>query len=525
MRCLLWSAALFLALPVRAQSVITEDAILVGSGTDSLATAGWSVDAAEGMVVVGAFNDNSFPTTGAAYVFRETADGWEEEVRLNASQQSHYTFGFAVAAWSGGGEEVVLVGAHGRSDLPANDVAYVFRREDDGTWIEEARLSNSPDTFEFFGRAVALHGDFAVVGAPGADDVGETTGAAYIFRQTPEGGWVQEARLLASDAEALDGFGRGVAVHDPEVGFPTVLVGAPSRDDQRGAVYVFQRTAEGDWIEVDILLAADSNEGDLYGIGVDLTATRDGTLLALAGSLGDRSAGLQTGAGYLFRREHDGGWVLEEKLTAAEGASGQRLGWSVALAAAPDVGGDAIAVLGGNGAYGFAGTVRLFRRTSQGGVPTWTEAAELWASDRTPGDWLGHSVGASSSFAVGGAPFGNVSAGRSRGGGAGYVWDLHRAVPVEPEPVVSAERAGLTVYPNPAADGPVTLRLRLPRATHVRLDAYDVLGRRVATLAEGRRSAGETLLWLNGEGWPPGTYFLRLQTPTRSLSVPFTLVR
>ena len=80
------------------------------------------------------------------------------------------------------------------------------------------------------------------------------------------------------------------------------------------------------------------------------------------GALGDRDAGLQSGAGYVFRREDEGTWAFEEKLTATDGQSGQRLGWSVALAPAPEVGGT-VAVLGGDGAYNFAGTVRLFRRT------------------------------------------------------------------------------------------------------------------------------------------------------------------
>ncbi len=513
---------LFLAASsTQAQPIITEDAKLVGSGADSFATAGWAIAAADGFVVLGAFGDNSFPTTGAAYVFRETADGWEEETRLNASEPSFFTFGFSVAAWSGDGEEVALVGAYGDSDRPETDAAYVFRRTTEGAWVEEDRLTNSPKSFEFFGRAVAIHGDYAVVGAPGADDAGGTTGAAYVFRRTTEGTWVEEARLLASDASMKAGFARGVAAFVSSDGVPLTLIGAPSDSDLRGAAYAFRRTSDGIWVEEAKLVASDSETNDLFGLGVALAEAPGGEILALAGALGDRDTGLQSGAGYVFRRESDGTWVFEEKLTAANGQSGQRLGWSVALAAAPEVGGT-VAVLGGDGAYNFAGTVRLFRRTAGESDPVWTEEAELWASDRAPGDELGYAVGASGRYAVAGAPYNDGQDSPARG--AGYVWDLRRAVPLEPEPVAGTDRAELTAYPNPAASGPVSLRLRLPRAIHVRLDVFDALGRKVATLADRRMTAGERILPLHSDGWRTGMYFVRLRTEAEVITVPLTLL-
>ncbi len=389
---------------VQAQPVITEDAKLVGSGTDELATAGWAIAAAKGFVVLGAFRDDSTPTTGAAYVFRETADGWEEETRLNASEQSFFTFGMAVGAWSDGREDLVIAGARGNGFMPETDKAYIFRRTEEDTWIEEARFTNGPDVHEAFGSAVAVHGDYAVVGAFGADDVGETTGAAYIFRRATDGIWVEEARLLASDASAPAGFGRGVAVVVSSEGVPFALIGAPSDSDQRGAAYAFRRTPDGTWVEEAKLVAPDANPSDLFGRGVALVETSGGEILALAGATGQDIDGmLSVGAGYVFCREGNGVWAFEEKLVAAGGSKAQGLGWSVALAAAPEVGGT-VAVLGANRAYNFAGTARLFRRTTGEMGPTWNEEAELWASDRAPGDELGYSVGASGHYAVAGAP-------------------------------------------------------------------------------------------------------------------------
>lgn len=499
---------LFAGLSIQAQPVLTEDTKLIGSTADFRASAGWAIGAVDGFVVLGAFGDNSDLTTGAAYVFRETDGVWEEEVRLNASQQSFFTFGFSVAAWSGGGEEVALVGAYGDPSRPETDAAYVFRNVD-GKWIQEARLTNGPESFEFFGRAVAIHGNYAVVGTPGADDVGGTTGAAYIFCRTTEDVWVEDARLVASDAGMKAGFGRGVAMTVSSEGVPTALIGAPSDDEQRGAAYAFRRTPDGMWVEEAKLVEPDpeTDTGGLFGRAVSVIETPEGDILALAGELGDQDGGIQSGAGYVFRREEDGTWAFEEKLTAADGDVGQRLGWSVALAAAPDVGGT-VAVLGGDGAYNFAGTVRLFRRTAGEAGPVWIEEAELWASDRASGDQIGYSVGASSRYAVAGAPF-NDDAGGPEERGAGYVWGLQRAVPVKPTPGSPEAFALDAPYPNPAR-GAVTVAFTLRRAAEVSLEVLDVLGRRVAVLADGSFPTGKHALAFDTARLPAGVYVVRV---------------
>jgi hypothetical protein len=73
-------------------------------------------------------------------------------------------------------------------------------------------------------------------------------------------------------------------------------------------------------------------------------------------------------------------------------------------------------------------------------------------------------------------------------------------------------------YPNPARTEAV-ITFTLPEAGPARLTVYDVSGRRVATLAEGTREAGEREVVWNltddrGAAVPPGVYFYRLETPT-----------
>jgi hypothetical protein len=78
-----------------------------------------------------------------------------------------------------------------------------------------------------------------------------------------------------------------------------------------------------------------------------------------------------------------------------------------------------------------------------------------------------------------------------------------------PSPVASLELA-LAAEPNPSR-GATTLRYRLGTAAHVRLTVYDTSGRRLTTLVEGDRSAGEYSFHVSGRGFAPGVYLYRLE--------------
>jgi len=64
-------------------------------------------------------------------------------------------------------------------------------------------------------------------------------------------------------------------------------------------------------------------------------------------------------------------------------------------------------------------------------------------------------------------------------------------------------------YPNPFRNQ-TTLRYELPAASDVRLEVYNMLGQRVATLAEGQKAAGHHTVTFAPRRQPSGTYFVRL---------------
>ncbi|ACF14664.1 hypothetical protein Ctha_2213 [Chloroherpeton thalassium ATCC 35110] len=56
---------------------------------------------------------------------------------------------------------------------------------------------------DYFGFAVSVSGDVAIVGAYGNDDDGDNSGSAYIFEKSGAA-WPQTAKLTASDAVSGD---------------------------------------------------------------------------------------------------------------------------------------------------------------------------------------------------------------------------------------------------------------------------------------------------------------------------------
>jgi hypothetical protein len=68
-------------------------------------------------------------------------------------------------------------------------------------------------------------------------------------------------------------------------------------------------------------------------------------------------------------------------------------------------------------------------------------------------------------------------------------------------------------YPNPARQS-ATIEYALPSSMKVRLDVYDVLGRRIARLVDGMTAAGILTVSVDTRTWPIGTYFYRLHAGT-----------
>ncbi|NBC18829.1 MAG: T9SS type A sorting domain-containing protein [Bacteroidetes bacterium] len=100
---------------------------------------------------------------------------------------------------------------------------------------------------DFFGANTALEGNHAFVSASYHD---EQRGAVYVFERQENDTWTETAKLEASDGATEDRFGSAIAVAGGRL-----YVGAPFHDlpgvsfSDHGAVYVFERDEAGTWTE------------------------------------------------------------------------------------------------------------------------------------------------------------------------------------------------------------------------------------------------------------------------------------
>ena len=256
----------------------TRTARLVGSTTAAGDAFGNAVAVSGDVIVVGApLDDDGGSNSGAAFVFeRDPATGdWSEVLRTAPTLvDDQDRLGFSVEADG----DLVVLGAY----LDEGGKAFVYRRTG-GVWaLDAALLRDDPAEQDGFGYAVSVSGERAIVGSLSDDDAGSASGSAYVFEPDGSGGWAQVAKLTASDASSGSLFGAGVALDGDRA-----LVGAEIEDEQgseSGAAYVYDRDASGDWLETAKLLPSDGDASDRFGRGVSLDGDR-----ALVGAFGVRS--------------------------------------------------------------------------------------------------------------------------------------------------------------------------------------------------------------------------------------------
>jgi uncharacterized protein (TIGR03437 family) len=264
-------------------------------------------------------------------------------------------------------------------------IASVREPSVDGLQAQEGRLKpEDAGDGDWFGSAVALDGDTAVIGAPIDDATYSNQGSAYVFVRD-ETGWSQQQKLFASDPVTLDRFGSSVAIAGD-----TVVVGAPGAGLNQGAVYVFTRSGKV-WMEQPKLLSEDGQNGDYFGFSVAIS----GDLVAVGAYRDMVGENENQGSVYVFARGEDG-WKQQQRLIATNGAKDDLFGSSVA------VNGDA--VLAGApehdiGASWNQGAAYVFVNNGA----TWTEQGLLLGGDGAPGDLFGSSVALSGNTAAIGA--------------------------------------------------------------------------------------------------------------------------
>ena len=291
-------------------------------------------------------------------------------------------FGHAVAIDG----DFAIMGAPHDDDLGAQSGSVHFFHFDGAQWVPQPKVVASDGLPEdFLGQSVAINGNVAVLAAPGDDHAGPESGSAYVCRFNGTT-WGEEAKLTASDAFFFDIFGESVSVHGG-----VVMVGAPQPLSRPGAVYAFRYNSV-EWVEEDILTASDGGTDDQFGVSVSLSGT-----VALIGANHDDEVGDNAGAAYIFQFNSETGlWNEQVKLTASDATPGDGFGISVSLDGN-------VALIGANNDEPGAedsGSAYIFRYSAG----NWVEEDKLTAPPSAPSwDEFGAAVALSGDLAVVGA--------------------------------------------------------------------------------------------------------------------------
>ena len=208
-------------------------------------------------------------------------------------------FGAAVALDRDGGR--VLVGATGEAACGANaGAAYVFERDTTGVFVEAARLAPADcEPGDFFGRAVALSGDRALVASGGEVVDPRRPNAAYVFERDSTGTWREVTKLIGEPGQTEGVFARSVALDGDRALVTTG--GDPARRAYGGAAYLFERDGAGRWQRTARLEGSGGTAAGIFGSAADL----DGDRALVTASPYDPKG---TGTVYVFERDSAGTW-------------------------------------------------------------------------------------------------------------------------------------------------------------------------------------------------------------------------
>jgi len=243
--------------------------------------------------IVGAWSDNvNGHDSGSAYLFDATS-GTQIAKLLPSGGAANDQFGWSVAI---SGTTAIVGSRYDDDNGSASGSAYLF---DTSTGSQTAKLLPSDGwNGDDFGNSVAISGTTAIVGAPGDDDNGNSTGSAYLFDTTTG---AQIAKLLPSDGARYDEFGYSVAISGT-----TAIVGAYRDDDtgsQSGSAYRFDTTTGG---QIDKLVPSDGAEDEEFGYSVAINGA-----IAIVGAWLDDDNGTESGSAYLFPLDCNNNGVID----------------------------------------------------------------------------------------------------------------------------------------------------------------------------------------------------------------------
>jgi len=203
----------------------------------------------------------------------------------------------------------LVIGANRDDDSGDNSGSiYLYEYENSEIISEHKIIPYDGDDNDYFGKALALDGQWLAVTSLYDDINGEKSGSAYIYK-LEDNQWNFHSKLDPDDGAPLDRFGYSIDIHDD-----TIVIGSVYDDDygqNSGSVYVYELN-DDIWTFKSKLNSVYQLEEDFFGVSVAV----HGNIIAV-GSVYDDNGGNNAGSVSIFKNENNT-WIEYSILTATD---------------------------------------------------------------------------------------------------------------------------------------------------------------------------------------------------------------
>tara|TARA_B100001093_G_scaffold483948_1_gene516934 strand:+ start:331 stop:3429 length:3099 start_codon:yes stop_codon:yes gene_type:complete len=192
--------------------------------------------------------------------------------------------------------------------------------------------------------------------------------------------WDEQLKLLPSDIVADDEFGYSVDIHNNYA-----IVGARLQNSgtsaEGGVAYIYKKNDNDEiWSEQSTLKASDAASFDYLGSSVSIYGD-----YAAVGAWGETS---NTGAIYIFKKDENGDWSEQQKLTASDKAEQDQFGGTLSMYE------NYLVTTSVQNAFSstvtYSGSAYIFKKDENS--ETWSEIAKLLPSDSQANNKFGNSI-------------------------------------------------------------------------------------------------------------------------------------
>jgi hypothetical protein len=198
-----------------------DDFVIANDGDTSSDQFGSSVDIYKDLIIVGApYHNGTNNDEGKVYIFEENAGTWNKQTlpAFTSLTLKNYF-----------GKTVSIFGDYGFGGAPGGNAFTGIYFNQGGSW-SKSQLKAMGDSF---GSGVGVSQDYAIVGAEAEDG---NRGVAYIYAREDSKWSLYQDPLEAKDRKADDFFGCAVAISGDYL-----VIGARDQGaDDEGAIYVYQ---------------------------------------------------------------------------------------------------------------------------------------------------------------------------------------------------------------------------------------------------------------------------------------------